>query len=100
MHYVYTPVGVQQTGKIDELCVYVCVRVCVCVFALPSNIQLVGNYVVTSSRKKGQAGLADVAVCHLVVPAGNIQLHSDNQYHHRSVSALCPRQKWCHCGIY
>ena len=31
---------------------------------------------VTSSRKKGQAGLADVAVCHLVVPAGNIQLHS------------------------
>ena len=31
---------------------------------------------VTSSRKKRQAGLADVAVCHLVVPAGNIQLHS------------------------
>ena len=31
MHYVYTPVGVQQTGKIDELCVceYVCVCVCV-----------------------------------------------------------------------
>ena len=31
MHYVYTPVGVQQTGKIDELCVCVraCVRACV-----------------------------------------------------------------------
>ena len=29
IHYVYTPVGVQQTGKIDELCVCVCVCVCV-----------------------------------------------------------------------
>ena len=32
MHYVHTPVGVQQMGKIDE----VCVCVCVCVFAPPS----------------------------------------------------------------
>ena len=31
---------------------------------------------VTSSRKKGRAGLEDIAVCHLVLPAGNIQLHS------------------------
>ena len=31
MHYVCTPVGVQQTGKIDELCVCKCVCVCVCV---------------------------------------------------------------------
>ena len=27
---------------------------------------------VTSSRRKGQAGLVDVAVCHLVAPARNI----------------------------
>ena len=32
---------------------------------------------VTSSTRKGQAGLADVAVRLLVAPAGNMQLHTE-----------------------
>ena len=36
MHYVHTPVGVQQTGKIDELCV--CVRACMCIHGTSTSM--------------------------------------------------------------
>ena len=57
MHYVYTPVGVQQTRKIDKLCVCVCV----CVFAPPSVLDRNGVIVacIVSYGKEG-AGPDDV----------------------------------------